>query len=60
MAGRTFDHVFIEDEGEKIEYTFDEFMSLPVDRRIKHLLHGQPKFWRDGAVISKREALGRA
>lgn len=54
---RTFDTVELTDDEERKTLSFDEFMSIPLDRRVRWLLTGQPKFFHAGMEISRREAL---
>ena len=54
---RTFDTVELTDGDVRKRLTYDEFMAIPLDRRVRWLLTGRPQFFQDGAEISRREAL---
>jgi hypothetical protein len=54
---RTFETVELFDDEVRRTLSFDEFMAIPLDRRVRWLLTGQPRFFQDGMEISRREAL---
>lgn len=54
---RTFDTVELTDGDERRTLSFDEFMAIPLDRRVRWLLTGRPTFFHAGTEISRREAL---
>jgi hypothetical protein len=54
---RTFHSVKLRLDDADATMSYDEFMAIPLDRRIRLLLTGRPKFFRDGAEISRHEAL---
>ena len=43
--------------GAKLELTRDQFLALPLHERIRHLMQGRPKFFKDGSPVRKREAV---
>jgi hypothetical protein len=54
---RTFDTVELTDDDERKSLSFEEFMAIPLDRRVRWLLTGQPRFFQGEMEISRREAL---
>lgn len=56
---RAFDHVdqLSDGNGERTRMTHREFENLPLDRRVRAILTGQLRFFRDGREIPISEAL---
>lgn len=54
---RNFDTVEVHDGERRRTLTYDEFMAVPLDRRVGWLLTGRPRFFRGELEITKREAL---
>ena len=57
---RTFDRVVLLDGDAERTMDYDEFMALPLDRRVRWLLQGRPRFFLGSAEIPRKEALSLA
>ncbi len=53
----TFDEVVFGEGETEQRYNFHEFRELPLRRRVHLLLSKPPRFYRDGAQISRTEAM---
>jgi hypothetical protein len=44
-------------DGKAQSYTHKQFAALPINERVRVLLHLQPTFFKNGAQVSAREAV---
>ena len=56
-ALRTFDRVELHDGEGPRTLTYEQYMEVPLERRVRWLLSGRPKFFAGSVEIPRRQAL---
>jgi hypothetical protein len=57
LEHKTFDEILVVEGAIERRYSFVEFCSLPLNRRVHLLLCKQQRFFREGTEISRTAAL---
>ena len=52
-----FDRVVLSDEGGRLELTVEQFLELPLDKRIRYVLSRDIEFFQGTARVERRLAL---